>query len=438
MGDAVRISKKMIGSELARGALSVLARNVLCLCHQIVMTDAHELDRVDGAFVIGMPSMTDNEFDQCVAGFYQAASGQVDWGQALRALHEAFSLWAIHIFGLDMASGTITFSFEVGDARPEAAIDFARTWHRHDPRTRLALQLDEGQWMNCREHFDDAFVARDPFYQEFLIPYGGRWVSGMKLVEDGAFVSLLAMMRGPHQIPFSKSEDALAHRLAHHLSLAVKLYRTNSRLANQASNSLALLGKIEAPLLLIDEQRRIHFANPAARSILDAAETLVERGDELFCRRAHDDTELLLALRRLRLSNNAYLGDAVAPEEKAFMRCALPGSAHHFGVYLNAIRPETSMGAFGRTPLAMVLLHDPRRRLQLDPFMVGAAFDLTPAESQLAVGIARGMSVNEVAIARGVSIETVRSQVKSIFAKTGTSQQSDLVSLLATLPTHTR
>lgn len=58
--------------------------------------------------------MTDNEFDQCVAGFYQAASGQVDWGQALRAMHEAFSLWAIHIFGLDMASGTITFSFEVG------------------------------------------------------------------------------------------------------------------------------------------------------------------------------------------------------------------------------------------------------------------------------------------------------------------------------------
>jgi DNA-binding CsgD family transcriptional regulator len=337
-----------------------------------------------------------------------------------------------------MASGTITFSFEVGGARPEAAIDFARTWHRQDPRTRPALRLEEGRWMNCREHFDDAFVARDPFYQEFLIPYGGRWVSGMKLVEDGALVSLLAMMRGLHQIPFSKSEDALAQRLAHHLSLAVKLYRTNSMLANQASNSLALLGKIEAPLLLIDEQRRIHFANPAARSILDAAEALVERGNELYCRRAQDDTDLLLALRRLRLSNNAYLGELVAPEEKAFMRCALPGSSHYLGVYLHAIRPEMSLGVFGRTPLAMMLLHDPRRRLQLDPFMVAAAFDLTPAESQLAVSLAKGMSVNEVAIARGVSIETVRSQVKSIFAKTGTSQQSDLVSLLATLPTHTR
>jgi hypothetical protein len=31
--------------------------------------------------------MTDSKFDPCVAGFYRAASGQVDWGEALRALH---------------------------------------------------------------------------------------------------------------------------------------------------------------------------------------------------------------------------------------------------------------------------------------------------------------------------------------------------------------
>lgn len=92
--------------------------NALRACHDPVMTGAHELDRVAGAFVIGIPSMTDTEFDQCGAGFYRAASGQVDWGQALRALHGAFSLWAIHIFGLDMASETITFSFEAGNALP--------------------------------------------------------------------------------------------------------------------------------------------------------------------------------------------------------------------------------------------------------------------------------------------------------------------------------
>lgn len=36
--------------------------------------------------------------------------------------------------------------------------------------------------------------------------------------------------------------------------------------------------------------------NPASRSILEAAEALVECGNELFWRRAQDDTDLLLAL----------------------------------------------------------------------------------------------------------------------------------------------
>jgi DNA-binding CsgD family transcriptional regulator len=290
--------------------------------------------------------------------------------------------------------------------------------------------------MNGREHFDAACLARSfrPGASDFVCRLLSR---GGQRVEAGTFVSLLAMIRDTRQFTFNKSEDARVHRLAQHLSLAVKLYRKNSMLLNQPLNSLALLGKLEAPLLLIDEQRSIHFANPAARKILDAADTLIERDNVFYCRRIQDDGELLLALRRLRLSNNAYLGEEVAPEEKAFIRCALPGSVHYFGIYLYAIRHEMSLGAFGHTPLAMVLLHDPRRRLQLDPFMVAAAFDLTPAESQLAVSLAQGMSVNEVAIARGVSIETVRSQVKSIFAKTGTSQQSELVSLLATLPRHT-
>jgi hypothetical protein len=40
------------------------------------------------------------------------------------------------------------------------------------------MELGEGEWANCHEHFDEAFVARSAFYQDFLIPHGGRYVSG--------------------------------------------------------------------------------------------------------------------------------------------------------------------------------------------------------------------------------------------------------------------
>lgn len=380
-------------------------------------------------------TMTENEFDRCVAGFHAAAAGAMDWGQALRPLHDTFGLWVTQLFGMDIGAGSILFSFEVGDTQPEAFVDFARVWHRYDPRTLKSFGMGEGEWMNCREHFDDAFVERDPFYQQFLIPYGGRWASGTKLVHDGSFVAIVGLLRGVHSRPFSKEEDRLGQRLARHLAEAVRSYRSTLLLSSRAAGAAAVLERVSSPLLLVDEQRRIHYANPAVQRILaDEGAVLIDRAGKLQAIDPDDDTRLLLALRQLRLSRDSYLGEGSEPQERTTLRLPLPASHLHLNLYLFALRPEASLGAFGPAPLAMALLRDPRQRLDLDPFMVAAAFDLTPAESQLAVGLARGSAIADIATSRGVSIETLRSQLKSVFQKTGTARQSELVSLLATLP----
>ncbi len=57
-------------------------------------------------------------------------------------------------------------------------------------------------------------------------------------------------------------------------------------------------------------------------------------------------------------------------------------------------------------------------------------FDLTPTEARIAKAIACGRQISSIAHDHGVSSETVRSQLKSVFAKTGTSRQADLVRLL--------
>lgn len=56
---------------------------------------------------------------------------------------------------------------------------------------------------------------------------------------------------------------------------------------------------------------------------------------------------------------------------------------------------------------------------------------LTPAEARIALGIARGEALVTIAKAHGISIATARTQLKSVFAKTGTHRQGQLVALLA-------
>jgi DNA-binding CsgD family transcriptional regulator len=57
-------------------------------------------------------------------------------------------------------------------------------------------------------------------------------------------------------------------------------------------------------------------------------------------------------------------------------------------------------------------------------------FGLTKAEAKLAARLACGETIEDIAEEHGVSISTARVQLKSIFTKTGTSRQAELVSLL--------
>jgi DNA-binding CsgD family transcriptional regulator len=60
-------------------------------------------------------------------------------------------------------------------------------------------------------------------------------------------------------------------------------------------------------------------------------------------------------------------------------------------------------------------------------------FGLTRCEARLAAALSTGSSLNEIASRRGVEIGTIRGQLKSVFIKTETKRQPELVSMLARL-----
>lgn len=58
-------------------------------------------------------------------------------------------------------------------------------------------------------------------------------------------------------------------------------------------------------------------------------------------------------------------------------------------------------------------------------------FGLTAAESRLALRLLTGESLRSTAAALGITYESARSHLKSIFHKTGTHRQGELIALLA-------
>ncbi|MDD9999669.1 MAG: helix-turn-helix transcriptional regulator [Candidatus Tectomicrobia bacterium] len=69
-------------------------------------------------------------------------------------------------------------------------------------------------------------------------------------------------------------------------------------------------------------------------------------------------------------------------------------------------------------------------RLHIDPAFVAERLNLTPRESQVAVALAKGLTVRGIAETAGRKEGTIRHHIKSANRKLGISRQADLIRLL--------
>lgn len=62
---------------------------------------------------------------------------------------------------------------------------------------------------------------------------------------------------------------------------------------------------------------------------------------------------------------------------------------------------------------------------------IRAQYGLTSAETQVLTALSKGISRVDIAAARGVSVGTVRHQIKTIYSKLGVNRQPELFALIA-------
>ena len=90
--------------------------------------------------------------------------------------------------------------------------------------------------------------------------------------------------------------------------------------------------------------------------------------------------------------------------------------------------PQLDFGA--RRIAVLMLLVEPGYESRIDPAFVAQTLDLTPAESHIAVGLAEGRSVRDMAVTTGRKEETIYWHLKRIYHKLSLSGQADLVRLV--------
>lgn len=265
------------------------------------------------------------------------------------------------------------------------------------------------------------------FYREWVVPQGIAYAAGSIVLREGVWLTQLILQRAPHHPPFTREELDQLNQLVPHLQRAIQM---RQRLAELQFGQNVLAGGLDVlamPTLLFDEYGRVAHYNRSASPILNERSTLWLENGHLLTRDAAATRKLNLELSnaiRASQGDGAELNGVVLLPRKGRMPLML------------MIAPLRLTGDGAMQGAALLFAFDPETTPTITADSVRRLFGLSEAETELAVALCSGQTLDDAAHERGTSIHTTRSQLKSIFNKTGTKRQTDLVSLLLASPAY--
>ena len=374
----------------------------------------------------GMGDLNFETYDRLVGAIYRAGLDPSEWAAAIDEIDAHVDGAYLGFYGFDPSAdaslGMLHTRYD-----PSTIEDFLQHYAGMNPfidglMTAPVLEMSPGsRWVS-----NDA-LRRTEFYAGFFAPNDGigPGVGGVIARDAGRLVVMSGHVR-------FKDEEAIAprlletlRRLAPHLRRALDAQRrlTGTRLlAGDA-------GPGSRAAVVLDVFARVLDATPTARAMMAEQDRISRSADgRLRFPGARTQRWLEVTLRRFALGQIGR-----GPDVHAL------GEGGQGAAFLEPV-PETHDGV---TRLALAL--DPRRAvaiLVLAPAptdrergiaILRRLHGLTDAEAGVALALGVGAAPDEIAAAKGVSVHTVRSQIRAIFLRTGCTRQGQVAALVRDL-----
>ncbi|RZT30887.1 helix-turn-helix transcriptional regulator [Cupriavidus agavae] len=219
-------------------------------------------------------------------------------------------------------------------------------------------------------------------------------------------------------------------RVAHvmpHWARAARMQHRNFELSGLASMGLAGLDTLDFGVMVLQADMRVRYANSWAEALVQA-DTHLALDNGVLCA----GTEALQGVLARLLDNAAHGGRHGAAAAGSWMHITSGGQPVPI-IVMPLVSRQPVEGPW-QLPMAMMLLGNSESRSVLDAAVLTSLFGLSKKESIIAIRLAAGETLNEIAEREFLSPHTVRVHIRDTLRKTGTHRQSELVRLLHLLP----
>ncbi|HIJ49334.1 MAG: helix-turn-helix transcriptional regulator [Gammaproteobacteria bacterium] len=359
--------------------------------------------------------------DDLLDTLYSATTDFSQWSRFMEGFANQFDATAASFDKIKIGDQDARFSAVYG-LNPDY-LDLMMEQHVEDPRDEFVHQFLEKPLLT-HECASEAEWKKSGMYRNIFIPMCLEYFIVVMLPLENEVFAVFSVYRPPGAVPFGEYERSQFGNFIPHLKRAVHLQEQFLKVERERWGALAVLDELPIGVIVVDLQTRVQFSNQLASKLMEDKNGLHLRHNELWANQHNGSTEL-----------RGLVRDCVKDQAPRVVLLERDGSKKPLQVRINALGESSGQVFVGEfRQMAVIYVTDPDRPQETHSELLQRLFGLTPTEAKLTAQLVLGHSLDEASEILGVAKSTSRTHLLSIFSKTSTNRQADLIKAVVTSP----
>ena len=244
------------------------------------------------------------------------------------------------------------------------------------------------------------------------------------MIYDHKVCVILSLLTSFSRGPLGCAELPPVYEILPLLQQKMQQYRHHFEYSTMTLLGSQLIQKMKQPIAIINLNGDILEMNPEAKHLLANNQHIQTRQRRFTF--SHEDKQMVFNHKLMELERNYKNSHDLAYAE----RTKIMMLDHYLFLTLDLLSPEKTHKIFELRPVLLATFSGLKHKPKYQKEICTQLFMFTPVEHKICEQLLEGRTIKQIALSYEIQADTVKKHLQSIFKKTRTHRQGELIQLL--------
>lgn len=372
-----------------------------------------------------MYNLTEIKINKLITMIYSSIHSDELKQRSLSELSKLISANSIIFRVFDRKNPKLAFHYSTG-LESRWIAKYYNYYSHLDPFHSLLHRATANSAYLSHEYISDHELHNSEYYTDFLRPNNIAYMAFGYTATFGSKTYIIEAHRSIYDGPFEIEAIEILNRILPHISQSIEIINKMDGLKHTLYLANSFLDCIPTGVIILNKELEAILINKPANKFLMKQKEFKVAGNKI---RLEDEIDNKTLTEHLKEAAQQTLEPpiktlSISIKNDETLRL-LVMSAKDLNKNIELDKAEAA---------AVVFIDLQSQNKPLSSKILSLLYGLTPQEARLTISLAQGNSLEDYSKTRGIAKSTARSHLKSIFNKTGTRRQGELIKMVLTSP----